>query len=161
MSKNPSIVWENVWININQNFLDSKCKIALYYFVNDIIPTKFKLFKHKIRGTKDQTCNICGQTDDKEHRLRNCEETQNLWNYVKELIIRRLRINVADPLDILECSLGRKNEKLALFILAIAVEYNMRNSAKNVKEFQKILSDFFKVNKKDLICSFGNFIDLL
>lgn len=159
--KNPTIIWENVWPNIHQKFIDSNCQMLLYNFVNDIIPTRYKMHKHKIRGISDQNCNNCGQVDDKEHRLKTCEEKVNVWNYVQELIVKKLKVEVNDPLEILERTLGRKNEKLALFILATAMHCNLKNMVKSKEDFKNILNNSLKSSHKILDKNFGNFVELI
>lgn len=160
--KNVNFTWENIWLNLNMKFIDSNLRVALYYYINDIIPTRSKLFKHKIRGTDDDICSVCGTTDDLNHRLKSCTSSFTIWSYVKEQITTNLRINVADPLEIIDKSLGKKNEKLGFWILGNAINYNLKNYTNGTLEtFKNILCFELNRRKQYLDKEFSNYTNCL
>lgn len=160
--KNTNIVWQNIWTNLNMKFIDSNLKTVLYYYVNGIVPTRSKLFKNNIRGTEDNTCKVCGKVDDAEHRLKTCKTSINVWNFVQEVIKKKLRIPVADPTELLDKTISRNNEKLGLWIVVNAISYNLKHfTSSNVMEFQQIINEGLYQRTQYFEKEFGNYVSLI
>lgn len=142
--KYPQIQWEQVWENINQNFLTLSSRSTLYEIFNDIIPNKIKLFNN-ISNTENYLCDVCGKPDNNIHRIINCTKTKIIWKWVTEIVKKRFRIQVESPHLILYYGIAKNNCKMkaALWLVCEAIAYNVKNHKNpSLFIFQKEIRDY-------------------
>lgn len=162
--KLPNNPWEIFWENLNKNYLDSNTKQALFLMFNDIVPTKEKLFKHKIRGTDNNLCNTCGLVDSVKHRIQMCKGSKIVWEWVALKIKNGLKLNIEDPEKILGKEINVKNlqSKTCLWLVTNAIEYNLKHFAEgNVMKFQRFLYDKRWNLQKCYVKEFGKWVNVL
>lgn len=123
--KNPNLQWENMFENVNQNFLSSESKSTLFLVLRDIIPCKSKLYRHRVRGIDLPTCDSCERIDSVDHRIKICSGSTIIWNWLNNAIKTKFKINVTDALDLLQCSISNNNckYKAALWLVVETITY--------------------------------------
>lgn len=123
----PDLPWNMFWQNLHKNFLSSEVKHSLYILFNDLIPTKSKLFRHKVRGTVDNTCESCFKVDTSKHRIKLCLSSRKVWAWIKETIVQKLKIAIEDPEEMFGKDIEDKHlqSKVALWLTAEGVHYNL------------------------------------
>lgn len=160
--ENPEFSWEIIWENISKNFLSSYAKEALYMVYNNLVPNRSKMFRLKVRGVVDNLCEICNNVDSTEHRIKNCKNTRPVWEWVEEIISKRLKLVVEDPEEIMQMSIVTSmKRKACLWLVAEVICFNLKNTKNaTVKDFQhhirKIRWNFREVFKKH----FGNLLNI-
>jgi Reverse transcriptase (RNA-dependent DNA polymerase) len=85
--KQPTVSWNNVWKNLSMSHLPTDWTSTAYLALNDVIPSGQKLFKHRI-SLDPPLCGACGLLDSTEHRVKYCHGSQNIWNFVNNLLIQ-------------------------------------------------------------------------
>lgn len=126
--KFPQIEWENVWENINSCYISLEDKSRLYYFVNDLIPNKEKLFNYGIGRLQNPNCETCLRVDNNTHRIMECSTgAQQVWEWTKEVLRNHLKIKFKNAENILSWKINPKNsrQKMALFIVCRAISFNL------------------------------------
>lgn len=129
----PNVDWETVLDNLNKNFLTSSAKTCLFFVLNDLVPTKSKLFRHGIAGISSPKCDVCNDCDTMQHRIEKCGFAGNVWNWVKMIIRTRMEINIVSPDETLALHIGEKDckSKAALWLTVEAMKFNLTNYDKS------------------------------
>jgi len=87
----PNTHWNTVWKNIHCTPVPGGKKAAWYKVTHDILPTNVRL--HKIRISPTDKCNNCGMHDTLQHRLIECGEGPQIWQWTTQkldLILRTI-----------------------------------------------------------------------
>ena len=77
---NSDVEWTCIYDNKLKNQIDMKILEFNYKVLNDILPTKYNLFKWKISLNSD--CIYCGNIQDISHLLFYCRAPSNIWTQV-------------------------------------------------------------------------------
>jgi exonuclease III len=153
--KVPEINWENVWRNISLNHLPTDWASAAYQVLNDIIPSGQKLFRHRI-SADPPVCRTCGLLDSTDHRVKYCHGSQNIWNFIKDLFIQRLNLQI-NPDELLGEKLN-KNGEIGLWITLAATWFNVKNFKDGrLEEFKQEMRSM-RWRKRHLLEKYGNLI---
>ena len=81
--------WATVWTNVHEAPVPTTVKVTWYKVINDIIPTRARLFT--IRLAQTDQCEHCPKSDTMLHRLTECELTTIIWERTRQLIATILR----------------------------------------------------------------------
>lgn len=155
----PELPWQNYWQNIQSNFISSEEKHSLFIMLNDLIPTKAKLFRHKVRDTNTNLCEYCNKLDTSKHRIKLCSSSRLVWNSVKTTIIRKLGLDIVDPEELLGKTFKNEKEKLGLWLVVEAIAYNLKNFGNGtVADFECKVREKRWNNKKFYDRVFGKWI---
>lgn len=150
----PDLQWDIVWENFSKSFLSSNAKEGLYMCLNDIVSTKVKQFRNQIRGISSDSCEFCGQLDTTEHRVKQCIGSEEIWSWIHELIVKRLKLSFDDPEEIIGVSMNTAacQEKAALWFVCEAIAFNLKNFGRNNRmyKFQQYLRQQ-RWNNKDAV----------
>lgn len=144
VEKYPTLDWESRWNNLNKKFISSEEKHSLYLIFNDIVPTKVKLLSCKVKGVDNNVCTLCGKEDTLEHRIKKCQKNEEIWNWIQEVIISKLKISIRDPEEILNRSIesNQYQSKTALWLVAQGISYNLyKNGKQSLPDFTKMLRE--------------------
>lgn len=81
--KYPSRRWSTVWTNLDNKWLPLQWKETGYLFINEMIPTGDKLFRHGRSASSN--CHICNQPDTLRHRITSCVGAADVyqWSFTK------------------------------------------------------------------------------
>lgn len=153
--------WENLWNNLSHNFLTSDSRSTLFLLYNDLLLNKDKLHEYKIGRVADNICEICGKKDNNFHRLRECDASQDVWKWLKETVANRLKINCADPEDILAWKIqtNDQKQKAALWLVSFAVSFVLKKFPKgSLFELKKSISTIRWNNKLWFKAQFGKWL---
>lgn len=128
-SKAPSPDWLSTWENFSENYMDSDAKSIIYEILNDIYPNKEKLCSYNVRGLNNAECEICHELDTNLHRITNCTNSKEIWEWVVEKVNVNMKANLPDPMEILSAYIGTKNRifQAVYWIVSEAIVYNMRH----------------------------------
>ena len=85
----PNTDWNTVWKNLHYTPIPGGKKAVWYKVINDILPTNERL--HKIRVSPADTCSNCGMHDKLQHRLTECGEGPQIWQWTTQDLARILR----------------------------------------------------------------------
>lgn len=88
-SKWPDTDWPSVWKNVHEAPVSAEIKVTWYKVINDIIPTRTRLYS--IRLAQTDQCENCAKEDTMEHRLTECDLTIREWKRTRKLIATILR----------------------------------------------------------------------
>lgn len=160
--KYPQICWNDIWENINKNFLTLSTRSTLYEMFNDIIPNNIKMFNN-IANVDDFQCDICGKPDDNIHRVTNCLKTSEIWLWVLKILKDRFEIRIESPLLLLYKGISKQNSKFkaALWLICEAIAYNVKNHKNpSLFMFQKRIRDTRWNNNKLFKKHFGNYLNI-
>lgn len=95
--KYPQYDWKKLWGNLNNKQISTKWRSAMYKAVNDTISVGDKLKRHGLATT--DLCTKCKKTDSITHRLKECDKSKSIWEWVKKCLGKQFRINI-DIMDI-------------------------------------------------------------
>jgi hypothetical protein len=128
----------------------------VYLVLNDVIPNNVKMRRHNI--TSEQPfCSVCGLTDDTNHRIKLCHGARDVWNFVGDILSRKLRLEFHDPADLLSQSLNVLGE-LGVWLVSAAISYNVQKYRNvNLDEFKQEVRNV-RWRKRHLLEKFGNSI---
>lgn len=138
----PQLMWPNLLINLDSNYLNSKCKTALFCIFKDIVTTKRKLFAYDIRGTDSELCDNCGLVESISHLIKHCQSSLDIWSWLKNILNNGLKILVDDPDELLSLSIGDRDFKCkaALWLTVQAIVYNLEKRGNgDLDEFKQSL----------------------
>lgn len=150
--KTPHIVWENIYENVNHNFVSSDSRSTLFMVLRDLVPCKSKLFRHKVRGIDSPTCDSCGRIDTVDHRIKNCVGSASIWTSLNRVIKNKFKINLIDATDLLSCRIGYRNckYKAALWLIIETMKYCLNKYSDGTLEELKSRISVIRWNSKRL-----------
>ena len=85
----PSTDWESVWKNLQTTPVTEEIKSIWYRVIHDIISTNEQL--HKIRLAAFDRCKHYDKQDTLEHRLTECGDGTEMWEWTRQLLALMLR----------------------------------------------------------------------
>lgn len=159
----PLVQWENVWENINSNFLPMEDKSQLYLFVNDLIPNREKLFRYGIGRLQNSNCEVCLLPDDNKHRIMGCTSgAQQVWEFTNITLAKHLKLKFVNAENILSWKINPKNErqKTALFLVSRAISFNL-NKEGSLYNFKKQIREMRWNHKMAFKKHFGTYCNFL
>jgi len=135
----PNTDWYTVWKNIHCTPVRGGTKTAWYNVIHDILPTNVRL--HKIRISPTDKCNNFGMHDTIQHRLIECGEGPQIWQWRTQklaLILRTIPTQI--PSEWLlrpQCALWPPTRRRAvLWILANVIIFRTRlNQELTLRDF--------------------------
>jgi hypothetical protein len=122
--KLPAARWTNIWRNLASNILPTDWSSSAYLVIFDVIPSGQKLHRHRI-VTDPPQCSTCGMLDSTDHRVKYCNGSSRIWNYLTTILISRLNLRISNPSVLLERTLDAKG-KAELWYTIGAIWYNIR-----------------------------------
>jgi len=75
------IEWEKVWNNLHSIPTSEGARSACYTVIHDLLPTNTRL--HRIRLVETEDCTLCGKKDTTVHRLTECGEGEEIWEWTR------------------------------------------------------------------------------
>ena len=84
--------WNTVWKNIHGTPVSGGTKVVWYKVIHDILPTNVRLRKIRISPTDE--CNNCGMHDKIQHRLIECGEGPQIWQWTTQKLAFILRTSL-------------------------------------------------------------------
>ena len=87
----PVFNWPQVWRNLQAVWITEDVKSIWYTAIHDIIPTNEHL--SKIHLTDSNRCTHCGQSDTLLHRITECNEGKDIWEWTRARLSMILRTN--------------------------------------------------------------------
>ena len=81
MQIQPGIEWDRVWHNIHSIPASDTTRSAWYMVIHDLLPTHTRL--NRIRLVDSADCTLCVQPDTLIHRLTECGEAADLWEWTR------------------------------------------------------------------------------
>lgn len=126
--KFPHLDWETIWANFKNNFISSEAKETLYFVFNDVVANRDKMFNCCVQNIENALCEICGKRDTNFHRIKDCEKSDIIWNWVEDVVKNKLNFQL-QPTKIFSTKILEKDykSKAALFVVAEAIHYQMRH----------------------------------
>ena len=85
----PETDWTQVWKNLHDAPISEDIRCTWYTVIHDLTPTNERL--HRINMTSSNKCQQCDSPDNMTHRLTECGEGEQIWQYTATLIARMLR----------------------------------------------------------------------
>jgi hypothetical protein len=80
----PTTDWDRVWSNLHATWAADAIKAKWFRVIHDILPTNEWL--HTIRLTDSALCVTCGERDTPMHRITECGEGREIWEWTRKLI---------------------------------------------------------------------------
>jgi hypothetical protein len=80
----PTTDWNRVWSNLHATWAADAVKANWFRVIHDILPTNERL--HTIRLTDSVLCSQCGERDTFMHRIRECGEEREIWEWTRKCI---------------------------------------------------------------------------
>ena len=124
VNKYPGVNWMVVWKRLESPVLTAEARDHLFTIINNIYPTKERLFKLNQHPTGN--CPHCrGTTETIIHLFTECSYTQPLWGFVKMGIQRCLGgTTLLSSFDLLFLNFQKSNrDNLILFLVSNYVLY--------------------------------------
>lgn len=146
--------WPHIWGIFSYRIIPTKWKSALYKAINDIYPTGVKLYNHSL--SDNQLCKKCNKENDTiMHRIKDCSEVKNNWNWTKNILEKKFKININRSLTLYDLvNLKGKNKKeteLIIWFIAGLVFYNLESKAYYGHDFlQLLISNRFALIKSKI-----------
>ena len=139
----PTTDWNTVWKNIHCTSVPGGTKAAWYMVIHDILPTSDRLYK--IRMSPPGKRSNCGMHDTLQHRLIECGEGPQIWQWTTQklaLILRTIPTRI--PSDWLlrpQCVLWPPTRRRAgMWILANLVLFRTRpNQELTLRDFIELM----------------------
>lgn len=141
--KFPHFWWDCIWQNINHSFLSLSTRSILYLIFNDVIPNKAKMYIYTDK-VDHNLCEICHKPDTNIHRIKECHQSGIIWNWIRDIIEKRLKLKLRSPEEILYNGITKKNylKKAALYLVAEAMAYNIIHYKKpSLFSFKKLIRE--------------------
>jgi len=85
----PNTDWNTVWKNIHCTPVPGGMKAAWYKVMHGILPTNVRLYKIRISPT--DKCSNCGMHNTLQHRLIECGEGPQVWQWTTQKLAHILR----------------------------------------------------------------------
>jgi Reverse transcriptase (RNA-dependent DNA polymerase) len=150
------IEWTKIWSNLSLNHLPTEWTSAVYLVINDVIPCGVRLNRHQISGAQP-ICSTCGQIDDTVHRVKYCVGSRVIWQFLKNLLIQRLGLQINDPAELLSQDLGISG-RAGLWLTTAAIWFNINNYRSGQLENYKQEIREMRWRRRDLLTRFRNFL---
>jgi len=93
----PNTDWTRIWKNLKEAPVSDNTRCTWYRVLHDVTPTNARLYR--IKMTPSISCQRCTMDDRLEHRLTECGEGRNIWQYTKTriaLILRTIPSRIPD-----------------------------------------------------------------
>jgi hypothetical protein len=87
----PATDWDTIWLNLHATPAAEDVKMDWYKVIHDIHLTKDRL--HKIHISTTDQCNLCDVPDTLTHRLIECGDRKQMWEWTQGRISVILRIS--------------------------------------------------------------------
>jgi hypothetical protein len=132
--KNPNNNWLQISNHIQKARIPESFRSVWYAVIHDIIPTNQRLYK--IALVNNDRCNTCGNTDTLLHRITECGNGSNIWDWTQNrtaTMIKTSRQTIPTEWTIrsdLKLNSLRKH-KAILWQLAHLVYYRTQNNPHN------------------------------
>jgi exonuclease III len=158
-TKFPSINFSICWENLRENHVPSDWKSTTYLVINDIIPNRVKLRRHRI-NEEDPVCLKCQTIDDNVHRIKKCPAAKQVWDWVHNKLTYNLSISVEDPEELISRKLNR-TEKAGLWLVMAAIHYNIFNYLDgSLESFKNMIRTSRWKDKAKIEKKFGNLLNI-
>jgi hypothetical protein len=89
----PKTDWGRVWSNVHATWAADAIKANWFRVIHDILPTNERL--HTIRLTDSALCSTFGERDTITHRITECGEGREIWEWTRKRIAWKLRMDPA------------------------------------------------------------------
>jgi hypothetical protein len=87
----PTADWDRVWSNLHATWAADAIKANWFRVIYDTLPTNERL--HTIRLTDSALYSTCGERDTIMHRITECGEGREIWEWTRKRIAWILRMN--------------------------------------------------------------------
>jgi hypothetical protein len=87
----PNYNWPQIWKNLHAAWIPDAVRSTWYMAIHEILPTKERL--NRIALSDSDRCNFCGQTDTLTHRIIECGDGGEMWQWTSVRMAAILRIN--------------------------------------------------------------------
>ena len=81
-----NVDWQKIWANIGLLKAWPRLHDIMYKIVHNIYPTKYLLFSKQI--VANDACTKCRKVETLKHKLTDCKNKQEIWNYYKRILRR-------------------------------------------------------------------------
>jgi len=85
----PNTDLETVWQNVHETPVSGTVKVTWYQAIHDIVSKHER--RHKIRLVPSDLCGHCNRTDTLQHRLTECGEGPQIWEWTRQRLASILR----------------------------------------------------------------------
>ena len=115
--------WEEIFIGIHRNILETKLKWFSYKIIFRIIPTNRHLFLLKIKDSP--LCNLCNAYEQTiAHLFWNCEYVLSFWNalldHIKDTCTDHQNLNLSEELVLFGTKQNLQIDKILYLIILLA-----------------------------------------
>lgn len=161
-----NLQWDLIFENLDKEFISSDTKTYLFSLLNELIPTRSKMFRHGIAGIDSPNCILCGNLETITHRIKSCDKSTVIWNWIKNLVIVRIRINTRDPEELIALQFNSKSYKknAGLWLVCEAIRFNLMNYGLDgmgcLEKFKKEIRDARWNNKAVFAKYFKNVLNI-
>lgn len=162
----PNLEWDTIFENLDKKFITSNAKTCLFSVLNELVPTRSKMYRHRIAGIDSPNCILCGNQDTITHRIRSCGTSSVIWNWMKSLILIRFRVNISDPDELIALQWNPKNcqKNAGLWLVLEAIRFNLMNYGLSgmgcLEKFKKEIRDIRWNNRIGFVKYFKNVLDI-
>jgi hypothetical protein len=87
----PRHNWNTIWANLHMAPISDNMKGEVYKIINDLTPTNIRLQKINLAST--DKCKRCTIQDTLIHRIMECEQGMETWNWASSKMAQMLRID--------------------------------------------------------------------
>jgi hypothetical protein len=87
----PTTDWNRLWSNLLATWAADAIKAKWFRVIHDILPTNERL--NTIRLTDSALCSQCGERDTLLHRITECGEGREIWEWTRKRIAWILRMD--------------------------------------------------------------------
>ena len=85
----PNTQWTRVWQNLQAVWTPEAIRVEWYKVIYDIVPTNVRLARLNLSDI--DRCRLCGRPDTLIHRLTECKEMFDVWEWTRRRIGTMLR----------------------------------------------------------------------
>jgi hypothetical protein len=89
----PTTDWDRVWLNLHATWAVDALKANWFRVIHDILPTNEQLQNIWLKDSA--LCSTCGEQDTIMHRIRECGEGREIWEWTRKRIAWILRMDPA------------------------------------------------------------------
>lgn len=125
------------------------------------------MFRHKVTGVQNPTCEVCMQCDTMQHRIEACAGSNETWRWVNNIIRNRLNIVVGGPDEIMTINIGSTDSKskAALWLVVEVMKFNLENYSKHgstnhIDKFKNVIRESRWNNRRSFTKHFRNFLNV-
>jgi hypothetical protein len=118
-----------IWHNLHKAPVTDDVKMTWYRAIHDIIPTHVGL--QRINMITSPLCKECNKGDDIQHRILDCGEGRQMWEWTKDRVAEIIQTTPSKILDDWETRPDfviwpPKRRRAALWILTNFVDWRLR-----------------------------------